>query len=255
MEDKRSVKPERVWLLDELRGTSILLMVLYHAGYDLVYIFGVNIPFFHSALLDFLQSFFAGLFILISGSCCRFSRSNLRRGAIALGLGLAMSLITFFFMPSQLIVFGILHLLGASMILYALLHPFLTKIPWLSGMLASFLLFAITWLLPRGWLGFFGLPLIKLPRFLYTRLWLSPLGFVGPGFRSSDFFPLLPWCLLFLGGSFLGEYFRLGKGPKAFYQLHSKPLMWIGRHTIWVYLLHQPVVYGVLWLFFSVTGL
>ena len=39
----------------ELRGLVILLMVFYHAAYDLVYIFGVNWPFFSSPLMHWLQ--------------------------------------------------------------------------------------------------------------------------------------------------------------------------------------------------------
>lgn len=248
-------RPDRVWLLDELRGLSILLMVLYHAGYDLIYIFGVHIPFFHSSFLNLLQSLFAGLFILISGCCCRLSRSNLARGAAVLALGLGMTLVTWLFLPDQLILFGILHLLGASMLLFALLRPLLDPVPVPLGVLLTASLFAATWLLPRESLGFFGIAFFDLPKELFTYSWLFPFGFTAPGFSSSDYFPLMPWFFLFLCGSYLGIPIREKRFPAFFYKRHIPFLSLAGRYTIWIYLLHQPVVYGVLLVFFTLTGL
>ena len=70
----------RVGLLDELRGFAIICMVVYHAMFDLKYLFGVNVPIFFDDWFDIVQTIFAGLFIFISGTVCRYSRNNLKRG-------------------------------------------------------------------------------------------------------------------------------------------------------------------------------
>ena len=127
----------RVQMADEWRGLVILLMVFYHGLYDLVVIFGVDFPWFWTKWAHFLQVFIAGSFIILSGMCCHFSRNNLKRGAIAFGLGLLMTLATWIALPSQVIRFGVLHLLGASMMLFALLRPhvILSFLPFVLGAL------------------------------------------------------------------------------------------------------------------------
>lgn len=237
----------RVWLLDEIRGLSIILMVAYHTAWDIIYIFGVDIPAFHWKILDFAQPFVAGVFIFISGVACRYSRSNLRRGAVALGLGLAMSAFTLLFMPAQAIYFGILHLMGSSMILFALLRRALDRVPPPIGIAVAALLFWSTFRLSRGVAGLPGVWETALPASLRGNMWLLPLGLSGAG---ADYFPLMPWLFLFLAGSFAGQYFVRGRMPATFYRSHVPALQFVGRHTIYVYVLHQPVVYGVLWVIF-----
>lgn len=126
-------KSNRVYLIDEIRGLSILLMVIYHGAYDLVSIFRINISIFYSPFIMFLQVLFAGVFVFISGIACRFSHNNLRRGFYVFLIGLGLSAFTFFFMPSQLILFGILHMLGVCMMFYGVFHKLLEKIPVLVG--------------------------------------------------------------------------------------------------------------------------
>ena len=241
---------ERVWLLDEARGLAILLMVLYHAGYDLVAIFGVNIPFFFSSWMNLLRDFFAGLFVFISGCACRFSHNNLRRGLLCFGLGMAMTVATAVAMPTQLIRFGILHLLGSSMVLFALLRPLLDKIPLRVGLPAGVLLFLLTFQLPFGHRLGLGPLSLPVPEVFYSTRWLFWLGLPRADFTSADYFSLIPWLFLFLAGSYAGLPLAQHRAPAPFYRLHSRTLSWVGRHTIWVYLLHQPVVYGLLSLIF-----
>lgn len=248
-EQKRQQLNKRVGLIDELRGLSIVLMVVYHTFFDLVYIFGVNIPAFNSGFLDFLQQLFAGLFIVISGVACRYSKNNLKRGALCFGIGMVLTLVTYFFMPGELILFGILHFMGVSMMLYGLLHKALDKLaPWL-GMAVMAALFIITYRAQSGFL--LGLPL---PQALYETSYLFPLGFPQRGFFSADYFPLLPWVFLFFAGSYLGVYFKEGRMPAFCYKTHLRPLAFVGRNTLVVYVLHQPVVYGILYLVFSFIG-
>ncbi len=235
---------KRIALLDEVRGLCLLLMVAYHAAYDWVYIAGRDFPLFHHPIFEVLQPLFAGVFILISGVCCNLSKSNLRRGAQALGLGVVLSVITWAVSPQQMVVFGILHLLGSCMLIYALLSPVLKKIPPLCGGVVFLVLFGLTFGLPRGWMGITPLN-IDIPAGWYS----LPLGFVvglpSPDFRSSDYFPLLPWGLLFLTGGSLGRLLTSGADISPLRRVRVPILGWIGRHSLAVYLLHQPLLYGV----------
>lgn len=77
------------------------------------------------------------------------------------------------------------------------------------------------------------------------------LGFPPAGFYSSDYFPLLPWLFLFWAGYFL--HFCMGRARmEPLRRSVCAPLGWLGRHSLGIYLLHQPVIYGVLLLLFHV---
>lgn len=225
-------------------------MVAYHAGYNLVAIFGVDLPFFFSPWMNTIRDIFAGMFILISGAACRYSRSNLKRGMQCFCLGMVMTLATWIAIPSQLITFGILHMLGISMILVGLLGKLLDRLSPGAGLSLSLVLFFLTRGISDGTL-LFGL--IDLPASLYTSDWLFSIGLPGPHFYSSDYFPLFPWVFLFLAGFYLGHYLKDGRFPSFFYQTHCRWLAAVGRHTIWIYLMHQPVIYGLMLLIFSIV--
>jgi len=252
----------RINLIDELRGICIILMVAYHAGYNLVYIFGVDIPFFHAPILrDILQPLVAGIFVIISGVVSRYSKNGIKRGVLVLACGLAITAVTFYFMPDQLIVFGILHLLGLCMIIQGIISKNANtarpdRLPALPGAIMFLALFFTAYGVPRGYLGFANTAFhLELPAALYTNIWLSPLGFLAPGFFSVDYFPILPWMFLFFAGSSLSIIFRSGAAPEFFYRKHSRFLSGVGRRTLIIYLLHQPVLYGLFWSFWRLREL
>lgn len=244
----------RVHLLDEVRGLSILLMVVYHTFYDLVIIFGVRISAFFSPLVQGLVVLFAGIFIFISGSVSHYSHSNIKRGILCFGCGMLLTLGTALIMPDELILFGILHLLGVCMLLFPLAVRLIRKIPPLPGLAGCLLLFLLLRELPFGIIGIEGLLTLQLPSVLYSTPFLFWLGFPNTGFFSADYFPLIPWGFLFLAGGFFGVLLKSNRLPGWVYRSHIPPLAFIGRHTFLIYLLHQPVVYGVLWLVFQLIG-
>lgn len=242
----------RVWAIDEARGLAILLMVVYHTFYDVVVIFGMNIPVFYSPFIQSLVILFAGLFIFISGTACHYSRNNLKRGGICFLLGLALTTGTALVMPDEFIAFGILHMLGICMMLFPLLQKWISKISPSVGLPVALLLWALFFHLPDGYLGFEGLLRISMPRQPYEWRFLFWLGFPPPGFFSSDYFPILPWIFCFLAGGFFGVLVKENRLPSWFYHPHIRPLAFVGRHTLIVYLLHQPIVYGLLTVIFSI---
>lgn len=205
---------KRMNALDLIRGFSVLCMVVYHGVFSLIYLFHLPWYWFRSAMLSrVLVPAFAGVFILISGICSRFSHSSCKRGIKVLALGMLMSLVTAVVTPKLIIRFGILHLLGISMILCGVLHPLLDRIPWKTGFFTFLILFVIFYHLPDGYLG-----IGVLRRYLRTTLpYLYPLGLPAPQFYSSDYYPLIPWFFMFCIGRFLGAYIQKEQSPQWLY--------------------------------------
>ena len=85
---------------------------------------------------------------------------------------------------------------------------------------------------------------------LYTCKVLTPLGFPGPAFRSGDYFPLLPWFCLYLCGYFLLPLLQRSAHWRKLAALRCAPLGWVGRRSLWIYMLHQPLCMGLAWLLF-----
>lgn len=250
MERTGFAQPRRVGFIDELRGLDIVVMVFYHAMYDIVYVFGVDIPFFYNFLMPYVQPFIAGIFIVLSGISCRYSRSNLKRGLRVFLLGMLLTAVTLLFMPTEAIYFGILHFMGTAMMLFALIQPLLDKIKPSMLFIMSVALYILTQHLPRGWIGVGDWIRITLPQQLYAQSYLLPLGFAGKG---ADYFPLMPHFFLFLAGSALGVFFQRNQMPAWLYDTHVRLFSTIGRHTIVIYMLHQPVLMAVFWAYFTLA--
>ena len=231
-------------LLDTVRGVCILSMVAYHGMYDLVDIFGLPSAWYTGLPGYIWQQSICWTFILLSGMCWQLSRRHVKRGLLLVGCGAAITLITWLVMPSQRILYGVLNLLGLSALLLIPLDKVFRKIPAWAGLGGTLLLFALTKNVSRGSLGFEGLVLCRLPRWLYATDLLAVVGFPSPNFWSTDYFPLLPWFFLFLLGTAAGGWALRRRERLAALRLPS-PLTWPGRHSLLLYLLHQPVLYGI----------
>ena len=136
------------------------------------------------------------------------------------------------------------------MIFVHFLTPLLKKIPKISGTVAAFLIFITTRYIDEGALNFFGYRYMKLPEAWYESERLFFLGFPNKFFFSADYFPIIPWLFLFLTGYF---FFGLLKDRKEANYLYFRVpgLSFAGRNTFLVYLLHQPIIYGILLLLSS----
>ena len=241
------VAAKRLWLLDALRGAALVNMLAYHALYDGVYVFGhtggwydISAPGCH-----IWQQYICWSFLLLSGYSATLARRPLKNGLVVAGCAAVLTVATAVYMPSQAIWFGVLHLNAAAMLLTCLLRPLLQACPAGPGLAVCAALFALTNQLPYGYLGFEGLRLVRMPASLYRAnlFWLGLPDLTK--FSSADYFPLLPWLFLFWCGWFLARLWRprTGRAPAAL-----RPLAFAGRHTLAVYMAHQPVLYGALWL-------
>lgn len=247
-------KNKRMDSLDAIRGVAILAMVFYHALYDVSDIFGYKIPLFD--ILTPLEPPFAGAFILLAGVSSRYSHSNIKRGAKVLILGMAVTAVTVIFIPSQSIYFGILHFMGCAILLFELVKPAADRIPAKAAAVIWTVLFILTFRMPEthiiGIPGLFG---AALPRILQNTPYLFALGFPDGYFYSADYFPMIPWFFVFLIGTVIGVPIKNHRLPEKFYTVRIPFFAAAGRNTLLIYLLHQPVIYGLLTLFFHFTHL
>lgn len=246
----------RIYFLDEVRGFDLILMVFFHAFYVIGYLFQFRWGAWLFQFFNPAEPFFAGLFIFICGISCRLSHNNWKRGALLALVAAGMSLFLYLFMREQMIWFGVLHFLAVSILLFALLRPALDRIPPLAGVIASFLLLAMTWWVPAykgSLLGIEGLFTLEIPEWMVRMPLLYPLG-LGAG-EGADYFPLLPWFFCFLAGSFTGVWAKEGRFPRWMYRSRLPWLSWLGRHTLVIYVVHQPVFFGLCWLAVTLLGL
>ena len=219
-------------ILDAWRTLAIVLMAAYHFLYDL-YIFGViSAGQLFSTPLNVLERFICCSFILLAGASARFSRNNLRHGLIVLAAGIVVEIGAA--VGGQVIRWGVLMLQGSSMVLYHFLGKHLQKLPGWTAAAGGGALFFLT----RWWTG----------RTVVAVKWLYPLGLVFPGFRSADYFPQMPWFFLFLIGTALGGWCLAHRDNQLLAAPLPKALTWPGRHSLIIYILHQPVLYGVSYL-------
>lgn len=225
---------KRIWELDALRGICILGMVVVHFVYDLGSLgFRVSSGLFHA-----VQYWGGTLFVLLSGICVTLGSKHIRRGLTVFGCGMVCTAVTagMYLLgladKGILIYFGVLHCLGACMLLWHLLRRCSNR---LLGILA----------------GLFCVSGVYLERtVLINTPWLIPLGFLYPGFSSADYFPLLPNLGYFLFGVLLGRALYPRKDtlfPKTDPHRFPIPLFCaLGRHSLLIYLLHQPLITGLL---------
>ena len=216
----------RIEALDLWRSACVFAMIAYHTVCDLALLGAV--PEEAAGTLPALAArYFAAVgFILISGICARLSRGCARRGFTVLCAGLLVSAATAVIgLPVK---FGILQLLGCSMLLYGAARERLDGLRGAAWLWAALLAAGARVCADVR----VGVP------FLY------PLGLRTEGFYSADYYPLVPWLFLFLLGTRMGGYI-IKNGDKPPLTAHFPPaLTFAGRHSLVIYLLHQPLIYG-----------
>lgn len=229
-------------------------------------------------------------FILLSGFCVPFSRRIIRRGLQVSAGGLAVSTVTILAMYEERVVFGVLTFLGAAMLVTGAAGLYLppsasrgkdaghSRGKSAAGLAVCLLLFHVTRWINLGYLRLGPSVRLDLPSALYTLgsgklpgYLLTGLGFTMTGFFSTDYFSFMPWIFLFLAGFFLNRVLLGGRGPAEqgskgagpeeagrvkepsghpFLHLQAPVLNLIGRHSLPVYLIHQPVLYLLTVIFF-----
>lgn len=237
---------KRFWEIDVLRGVAIIMMIIYHLSYDLYFLAGAPIK-INSLPWILFQRTTASLFLLLVGISLTISYSkakekysrkelflkNLKRGFKIFIWGAIITLFTFVFLSNGVILFGILHLIGVSIIISYPLLEYKYK-----NLVLGLLIIA---------LGSY------LSNFSFDTPYLLWLGFEPEYFFSFDYFPLLPWFGVALIGIFSGNLIypqgkREFKMPDLSNNLFTKILSFLGKHSLKIYLIHQPIIILLLYI-------
>lgn len=230
MSDTPKAASGRLAGLDAWRGVCVWMMLLYHAVYDLTLFGAVPKAAVENPAARLYCLLGAGGFVLLSGVCVRLSKNPVRRGFLVFCAGAAVTAVTT--LAGYPVAFGVLSLLGCCMMLCGALRRFFAPRigpAFAAGCLA---LFALSWAVTAA---------IRVDiTFLY------PLGLRSAGFASADYFPLFPWAFLFFAGTGLSPLILRHAGSARC----PRALIFCGRHSLVIYLLHQPLFYGICRLLF-----
>lgn len=234
----------RFWEIDAMRGVAIVMMVIYHFVYDLDY-FDVTDVVYTDPFWFYFQRVTATIFIALVGISLAINNAKfiqqgingrelfwmfLQRGTRIFAWGLVISLMTWLTLGAERAVrFGILHFIGTSIVL---------AFPFLKGRWSNVTL---------------GLLLISAGRILQAQTfsfsWLFWLGFLPANHRSVDYFPLIPWFGAVLigiahGNTLYRDFRRQFSLPDLSHNLTLSLLQRMGRHSLVLYLIHQPLLFA-----------
>lgn len=225
----------RFWEIDFLRAIAIIMMVIFHALYDFnyfnIYKFNVNAGFwlYFARATASIFIFLVGISVILSFSKAKNNNYSkyFKKGLKVFFWGLVISLVTYLFLEKGFILFGILHFIGISVIL---IYPFLRlkKLNLIIGIVFIFI----------------G---IYLNKFQFSFNWLLWLGLKPQSFYTLDYFPLLPWFGVVLFGVFFGntfykDYKRRFKLPNLTKFSIIRNLCFVGKNSLIIYLIHQPIL-------------
>lgn len=237
---------KRIHAIDLARGLALVAMMIFHLFYDLT-MFKVLPPgTMRSTFWQVFASLTAGTFIFIAGISLRLAhgdrvrwRSFAKRLGILVLASFAISIATYLFAPERFIYFGILHSIALSSVVGLLF----LRCPVFLGFIVAgfcFLLPSIyeSAIFDRTWMLWTGLSLTRPP--------------------SMDYEPFFPWFGVFLLGVIVPRFFNLQRLPGDSNRQSTAPraastkLVFLGRNSLLVYLVHQPILLALLWL--GVTG-
>jgi len=228
----------RIRAIDALRGTAICMMIVYHAAFDLNWFHIISADFNHDRFwLSFRDLIVSSFLLLVGVSLALASRAGIspkrfwRRIALVGACAMLVTVGSYVTFPKTFITFGILHCIVVSSILGWPLVRF-PRAALIVGIVVIVVGVAI------------GLPLFDLP-------WLNWVGLMTHKPATEDYVPLLPWFGVVLVGVSIGCWLleRHMRDLRQISRASPKWLTWLGRHSLLVYMIHQPIMVGLLRVF------
>lgn len=237
---------DRFWEIDFLRGIAIIMMIVFHLLFDIDFFGFYQLDLYSGYLLFFLYSI-GIIFLLLVGISLSLSYNRVKkiynknelffkffkRGLKIFLLGLIITFVSWFYLDSGIIIFGVLHCIGLSIILA---FPLL-KFRFINLFFGFVFIF----------IGFF------LRIFKFDFYWLVWLGFKPAQFYTVDYFPLFPWFGVILIGLFLGNtFYQNYKRKFRLMNLKNFKIIrffcFLGRNSLLIYFLHQPIIFSIFYL-------
>jgi uncharacterized membrane protein len=239
---------ERYWEIDALRGAAVVTMVIFHTVFSLSFLGVVAVDvvygFWRVLALATATTFIAVAGVSLSVSSARAAAvpggpgvawKNIRRGTRIFLVGIGITLVTWLLVREEFILFGVLHCIGLSIAL----SPFFLRLGRATPVTGAVLILLS--------------PVVERIPGPMALVWL---GIHPADFASLDYVPLVPWLGVFLAGMSLGarlypsgrRSFPAGTGPSLL-----RPVAFLGRHSLPIYLVHVPVI--LLFLSLLVPGL
>ena len=226
----------RIGAVDALRGSALLLMFVYHFAFDLRFYGVTSADFEHDFFWLSFRALIVGTFMTLVGvSLCLAERAHAtsrhfwRRVAIIAACALLATVASRILFPQTFIYFGILHAIAVSSVLA---WPLASRPRTALVVGAAVIAAGVFWSHP-----------------MFDARPLSWIGFVTKKPATEDYVPLAPWAGFVAMGIAAGHGLVRG-GFRALAPLAGAPgwLRWLGRHSLFVYMIHQPILLGALWL-------
>lgn len=234
-----AVSKKRFWEIDFLRGIAVVMMVIFHTLFFMRYFEMIQIDLYKGFMFVF-HSVIPILFVGLAGISLSIQRDrkkssiflkSLKRGGFVFFLGMLITLITYMGFERGTVIFGILHMIGASIIMGSVFARFryLNLVIGLVSIIMGHIFL-------RNVLNF---------------PWLLVFGFPYYGFYTFDYYPLFPWIGVLFIGMFVGK--MIYPGGKRRFELGKMrswmtPIKYLGRVSLWVYIIHIPVIFGAIYL-------
>ena len=235
---------QRFQVIDLLRGTAVLLMVIYHFCFDLAWFGFTDFDFYGSPAWIAFRSVILTLFLGLVGFSLWLAhgkrinwRKVTRRTLLIAANAALISAVTWWQFGDRFIYFGVLHFIVAGS-LFGLLFVQFYRLNLVLGV--SLLA-----------LSYYQHPWFDSPT-------LNWIGFMTHKPLTEDYVPLVPWFGVVLLGLHIAQWLaragKLSTWNEPAWVSRAGPLLLAGRHSLLVYMLHQPVLIGILWLFSLAAG-
>jgi uncharacterized membrane protein len=228
---------ERVFIVDAVRGIAVMLMMGFHFCFDLNYFKLASFDFYFGPFWLAARAMIVTLFLLLVGVSLQLAstgrlniRAYSRRLALLAACAGIVSASSYGIFPNSGIFFGVLHFILVASILGLIF----TRFNYLNLMLGT------------GWI----LAGLAYQNAWFDQAWLNWIGFMTHKPVTQDYVPLFPWFGVVLLGLFMGRWLASHETAAAWKGVGKLPLtlLWLGRHSLVVYMLHQPLLLGALYL-------
>ncbi|MBM6595642.1 DUF1624 domain-containing protein [Microvirga pudoricolor] len=240
--------PSRRWDgIDIARGIAICAMVVYHFGWDLSYLRLIPVDLIQDPAWRWFARTIAGSFLILVGVGLTMAHANgfrgwafLKRLAKIAGAAALVTIATYLAFPESYIFFGILHCIALSSVLAL---PFLRLPAWIAAV-SALLCLSLPWIATAP---------------LWDRPWLDWLGLGASEPVTNDYVPVFPWFGLVLIGIVIGRALLLPRNAAPTAPVGAKgpgtrALVWAGRKSLPIYLIHQLVLFGALYGVLQLVG-